>query len=624
MTTKTKLIGAAAAAALLVQAGAVKTMEIPETAKARVFLQITKVNAQDRTIAARITDETVDAAGEICDYETSAPLFKKWSENAEKISAGKSKGNVRAMHGPTAAGKLTDISFDDATKAIECVIKVVDENEWIKVDEGVYTGVSLGGNYVGKKWRDADTNAWRYTVDPVEVSLVDLPCNESATFKAVGLDGVEVEKAFHPWEPAKADVEALAVELHKAAGTEGTLPPDFLEAARAELVAKRLVEEVPVDGEPTPEPAVEKVAGAEGETEVVVETPAATDWGVDQVFRCKADNSVHETKKDALGHIEKLQAVESLGGADLLAQAIAKARKAVAGETTEAGEPGARPTVKIEGLDAAVACLKVIAPQIEANPVVAVTKGLWDASRAMEVLSSVCSLANCAAWEADWEGDNSKVPGMLADAARSLGEAALAYCNEEIAEAMAALPELDIADAVEGMDVVVVELARTGLTAVKANTAVVQKVGARNAKADAKRIQAIHDAAKELGGDCDVEKVEGAEVTKVIAERDVLKAQIAEALPAIAELTSSVEKMKGDLDKANAEIKKFSEAPAAMPTIQPGGTVVTRTETPESQLTPEQAQKAVEAIVAVVGTDGLARMAMKAAQTTGIKVGGAS
>jgi hypothetical protein len=88
------------------------------------------------------------------------------------------------MHTPIAAGKLTDIAFDDNAKRITVVAKIVDDDEWRKVQEGVYTGFSQGGRYV-KRWADGDSGLTRYTADPHEISLVDLPCVPNATFDVV-------------------------------------------------------------------------------------------------------------------------------------------------------------------------------------------------------------------------------------------------------------------------------------------------------------------------------------------------------------------------------------------------------------------------------------------------------
>ena len=72
-------------------------------------------------------------SGEICDYASTKPYFEAWSAEALKASGGKSLGAVRAMHGRVAAGKLTDIAFDDEDKRILVSARIVDDDEWRKV-----------------------------------------------------------------------------------------------------------------------------------------------------------------------------------------------------------------------------------------------------------------------------------------------------------------------------------------------------------------------------------------------------------------------------------------------------------------------------------------------------------
>ena len=149
-----------------------------------LFLPLAKVDLDRRLVTGVATAETPDRSGEIFDYASSKPYFEKWSAEAAAASGGKSLGAVRAMHGAVAAGKLTDIAFDDDAKRIAVCAKIVDDDEWRKVQEGVYTGFSQGGRYV-KRWADADSGLTRYTAEPHEISLVDLPCVPDATFDVV-------------------------------------------------------------------------------------------------------------------------------------------------------------------------------------------------------------------------------------------------------------------------------------------------------------------------------------------------------------------------------------------------------------------------------------------------------
>jgi hypothetical protein len=162
------------------------------------FIPLCKADAAQRLVFGRI-DETPDRAGEVFDYASSKPEFQAWSKDIQKASDGKSYGNVRAMHGNVAAGKLVGLSFDDVAKSIELCAHIVDDGEWEKVEQGVYTGFSPGGRYL-KRWPDGGRT--RYTARPSEISIVDLPCIPSAGFTLVKADGIEESVPFRVTDAA--------------------------------------------------------------------------------------------------------------------------------------------------------------------------------------------------------------------------------------------------------------------------------------------------------------------------------------------------------------------------------------------------------------------------------------
>ena len=176
-----------------------------------IFARLTKVDIARREVWGRAVCEEVDKSGEVFDYEQSKPHFKAWSDEYAKITDGSSVGNLRAMHGKVAAGKLIAIDFNDTDKAIDIGTKVVDDDEWRKVTEGVYTGFSIGGEYVGEKVaaKVGDAEVKRYVAKPSEISLVDNPCGPSARFfDVIKADGV-VEKV--EFKMPVADDKALDV-----------------------------------------------------------------------------------------------------------------------------------------------------------------------------------------------------------------------------------------------------------------------------------------------------------------------------------------------------------------------------------------------------------------------------
>lgn len=162
-----------------------------------VFAQITKVDLESRTVTGVATSERVDKDREIMDYATSKPLFKAWSEAAQARSNGKSFGNVREMHTLKASGFLPEpMIFDDQNRSIVVKAEVVDDDTWAKIQKGVLTGFSIAGRVSGTKWVDKAAGAVRYTVQPGEISLVDNPCNDDATFFAIKADGSEEVRKF--------------------------------------------------------------------------------------------------------------------------------------------------------------------------------------------------------------------------------------------------------------------------------------------------------------------------------------------------------------------------------------------------------------------------------------------
>ena len=169
----------------------------------RLDIPITKVDAARRLVYGVATAEVADRTGEVCDYASTKPMYEKWSEAIANSTGGKSLGNLRAMHGAVAAGKVTALTFNDAAKQIEICAKVVDDAEWGKVEEGVYTGFSQGGTYA-RRWTDAD-GVLRYTANPHEISLVDLPCLAEARFEMVKADGS------HEWRRFQAQLDTSDV-----------------------------------------------------------------------------------------------------------------------------------------------------------------------------------------------------------------------------------------------------------------------------------------------------------------------------------------------------------------------------------------------------------------------------
>lgn len=226
----------------------------------QIFVPLTKVDAEQRLVYGTAAVEQLDKSGEIFDYATSRPLFEKWSSDIEALSLpavqafgenARSHGNLREMHGKSAAGKLAQpLGFDDVNKTIEVVAKVTDDKAWAKVQDGVYTGFSIGGDYA-KIWEDSTVKvgskaAKRYTAEPSELSLVDNPCIPGATFSFVKADGSNELRKFSTVELGVEDIPGALYKVCEGlawAGEAGTAKDAVAgEHGRAMRVMKRAKE----------------------------------------------------------------------------------------------------------------------------------------------------------------------------------------------------------------------------------------------------------------------------------------------------------------------------------------------------------------------------------------------
>lgn len=143
-----------------------------------LYAPLVKVDEEKRLVFGYASSDRVDLDGQIADAEwlkRELPDWFKW-------------GNIREMHQLKAIGKAKDVEWDENGPYL--VSKVVDDDAWKKVKEGVLQGYSIG--IKGTRTQiDAKAPHGRIVGGKIiEVSLVDRPANEDgrfALFKSVGL-----------------------------------------------------------------------------------------------------------------------------------------------------------------------------------------------------------------------------------------------------------------------------------------------------------------------------------------------------------------------------------------------------------------------------------------------------
>ena len=112
--------------------------------------------------------EALDSQGEIIKrdaIEAALPGFMRF-------------GNIREMHQPSAVGKAKGATIDD--KGLYLAAKIVDDEAWAKVKEGVYSGFSVAGQVTA---RDPMQKHVITGCSLSEISLVDRPSNPEAVFE---------------------------------------------------------------------------------------------------------------------------------------------------------------------------------------------------------------------------------------------------------------------------------------------------------------------------------------------------------------------------------------------------------------------------------------------------------
>jgi hypothetical protein len=147
-----------------------------------------------------------DRQGEILDYDAAKAQFAEWSRAIQQGTGGRSLGNVRESHNGQVVGKLTDITFDDARRMIWVKGQVIDKETREKLEAGLYSGLSIGGDYLARRPGPAGLV---YVPRLSEVSLVDYPANPDATLTIIKRDGSTVK------QPCRGSEQLIAALLLK-------------------------------------------------------------------------------------------------------------------------------------------------------------------------------------------------------------------------------------------------------------------------------------------------------------------------------------------------------------------------------------------------------------------------
>ncbi len=552
----------------------------------RFNIPLVKVDEEQRLVYGLVTEEVVDQSGEILDYETSKAYFEDWSGAISKATGGSSLGNLRLMHQPVVAGKIVELNFDDELKQISCVAKIVSDDVWKLVLEGCLTGFSMGGKYI-KRWKDkANKAVTRFTAKPVEVSVVDNPCVQTATFEYVKSDGsIELRKFHSAGDGHQEDqsmftqeqIAARAAELAKAAGTPDATD-QYMDEALVQLQGEAEIEkaaakkdgdaEMAAEGDEKPEgeeseeddkdkkkPEGEENGEAEGKEPKKAVSPEEAQQMLTQVWQAP-DGRTFSKKADGVSALtgeepEPESAVE---------QALKRARGEADAVVVVTGDLQTLHADLVKAMELAEAAQEHVVP---------LAKGLYEVRELANVFTRLQGITSMAAWEAKHEADGSPVPTSLMEILQSMGAALIAMTQEEVAEALA-MTGKEFTELLAVPNVCdVVELAAMGDMA--KFTDLVEKAGARNSKRDADAIQKVHDHSVDLGAACTKAEEEGTEktiLTDELENTDLVKGLRADLEKRDGELTKAIEGIDAlgeEMRELREKVEKFGKSPQPLP-----------------------------------------------------------
>jgi hypothetical protein len=167
------------------------------------YAQIVKYDTnEDGTLMVygKATDDTLDLDSQICDAAWLDEAMPKWF---------KSGGNIREMHGPSAAGIAKE--YESKNDGHYIGVHVVDPIAAKKVETGVYQGFSIGIKSPRVVRDNKAANGRIIDGQIIEVSLVDRPANPSAKLiLAKSVEGesslVQVEELHEYKAPLPSDI----------------------------------------------------------------------------------------------------------------------------------------------------------------------------------------------------------------------------------------------------------------------------------------------------------------------------------------------------------------------------------------------------------------------------------
>lgn len=359
----------------------------------KIYLPIAKIDAERREVWGYASTEARDDQGEIVKREALIGALGDYMKFA----------NIREMHQLSAVGVAREAAVDE--RGLYVGAKIVDDQAWQKVIEGVYKGYSIGGRIIERDPADYKTITGLVLN---EISLVDRPANPEAVFdcwRAAGatrMPETRFDPPFQFWACGVPEHRHLAKAEALRCQEQAAGPGAGLIAAARTAIA-------------TAEDALEKAERKPSEQPYGDVEYADPGYQADRKKRYPIDTERHI--RAAWNFINRPTNARRYAPAEL-SQIKARIVAAWKAKIDKDGPPAAEEGTRI-GRSAACGAL---------------TKALWDVGHVARIILDLDWLKESLAVEAAMEGDGSPQPSRLQSIIVELCSFLNALVAEETAE----------------------------------------------------------------------------------------------------------------------------------------------------------------------------------------------
>ena len=199
------------------------------------WVPLVKIDPEKREVWGIASTSKLDSQGEVVEWEATKKAIEEYSQWR----------NLREMHQPKAVGTVPVLKLNESNQQLMICGKVVDDDAWKKVKEGVYKGFSLGGQATTKvkEFEAAEgkviSKVKAYNLN--EISLVDRPANPECVFTVIKRDSRPKDHLAREVQSIQKRADDLSVrvlddtELRKLTDSEFALVRKFKKGGRAQI-----------------------------------------------------------------------------------------------------------------------------------------------------------------------------------------------------------------------------------------------------------------------------------------------------------------------------------------------------------------------------------------------------